>query len=114
MKAYWGSGGIAPRILDLGTRLRRVVNFTPRSLYPRRKSPYRLCGPRSRSGRSGEEKNSQLLTGLEPPIIQPVAQRYTTELSRLPILICVCVCVCVYTYFMCVTVDGRAVIAQSV
>jgi hypothetical protein len=22
MKAYWGSGGIAPRILDLGTRCR--------------------------------------------------------------------------------------------
>jgi hypothetical protein len=22
MKAYWGNGGIAPRILDLGTRLR--------------------------------------------------------------------------------------------
>jgi hypothetical protein len=22
MKAYWGSGGIAPRILDLGTRWR--------------------------------------------------------------------------------------------
>jgi hypothetical protein len=26
---------------------------------------------------------SQPLPGLEPPIIQPVAQRYTTELSRL-------------------------------
>jgi hypothetical protein len=34
------------------------------------------------SGRGGEEKNSQPLPGLEPPIIQPVAQRYTTELSR--------------------------------
>jgi hypothetical protein len=29
MKAYWGSGGIAPRILDLGTRWRWVVSFTP-------------------------------------------------------------------------------------
>jgi hypothetical protein len=28
---------------------------------------------------AGEEKNSQLLPGLEPLIIQPVAQRYTTE-----------------------------------
>jgi hypothetical protein len=28
-------------------------------------------------------KNSQPLPGLEPPIIQPIAQRYTTELSRL-------------------------------
>jgi hypothetical protein len=43
----------------------------------------RLGGPRSRSGHGGEQKNSQPLSGLEPPIIQPVAQRYTTELSRL-------------------------------
>jgi hypothetical protein len=43
----------------------------------------RLGGSQRRSGRGGEEKNSQPLPGLEPPIIQPVAQRYTTELSRL-------------------------------
>jgi hypothetical protein len=43
----------------------------------------RLGGPQSRSGRGGEEKNYQVLPGLEPPIIQPVDQRYTTELSRL-------------------------------
>jgi hypothetical protein len=42
----------------------------------------RLSGPQSQSGR-GVEKNSQPLPGLEPPIIQPVAQRYTAELSRL-------------------------------
>jgi hypothetical protein len=41
----------------------------------------RLNVPQSRSGRGDEEKNSQPLPGLEPPIIQPVAQRYTTELS---------------------------------
>jgi len=28
MKTYWGSGGIAPRILDLGIRRTRVVSFT--------------------------------------------------------------------------------------
>jgi hypothetical protein len=33
MKTYWGSGGIAPRILDLGTRWKWVVSFTPRPLY---------------------------------------------------------------------------------
>jgi hypothetical protein len=33
MKAYWGSGGIAPRILDFGTRCRWVVSFSPRPLY---------------------------------------------------------------------------------
>jgi hypothetical protein len=37
----------------------------------------------SRSGHSAEEKNSQPQPGLEPSITQPVAQRYTTDLSRL-------------------------------
>jgi hypothetical protein len=40
----------------------------------------RLGGPESQSGRGGEEKNFQPLPGLELPIMQPVAQRYTTEL----------------------------------
>jgi hypothetical protein len=58
-----------------------------RPLYPQGKNPWyqldrRPGGPRSQAGRRGEEKNSQLLPGLEPPIIQPVAQRYTTELSQ--------------------------------
>jgi hypothetical protein len=39
MKTYWGSGGIAPRILDLSTRWRWVVSFTPRPLYPRGREP---------------------------------------------------------------------------
>jgi len=30
-----GNGGIAPHILNLGTRWRRVVSFTLRPLYPR-------------------------------------------------------------------------------
>jgi hypothetical protein len=42
----------------------------------------RLRGPQSRSGCGGEEKNSQPLPALEPPIIQSIVQRYTTELSR--------------------------------
>jgi hypothetical protein len=57
-------------------------------LYSQGKSPWypldrRLGGLQSQSGRGGEEKNSQLLPGLEPPIIQLVAQRYTIELSQL-------------------------------
>jgi hypothetical protein len=36
-----------------------------------------------RYGHGVEEKNSQPLEGLESPIIHPVAQHYTTELSRL-------------------------------
>jgi hypothetical protein len=75
MKAYWESEGITPCILDLG-----INNFTPRPLYPQRKSSWhpldrRLGGPKSLSERGGEEKNFQPLPGLEPPIIQPVAQR---------------------------------------
>jgi hypothetical protein len=35
----------------------------------------KLDGPQSRSGHSGEEKNSQPLLGLELPTIQPEAQR---------------------------------------
>jgi hypothetical protein len=83
MKAYWGSGGIAPHI-DLGTRWRWVVSYTPWPLYPQGKSPWypfdrRLGGPQSRSGRSGEEKNYQPPPESNPrtPIVQPVAQRYT-------------------------------------
>jgi hypothetical protein len=56
-----------------------VVSFTTPAALPPGKEPMdrRLGGPPSRSGRDGEETNSQLLPGLEPPIIQPVAQRYT-------------------------------------
>jgi hypothetical protein len=82
MKAYWGSGGIDSRILDLGTRWRWVVSFTPQGKSPWYLLDRRLGGSQSRSGRSGEEKNSEPLPGLEPPIIQPVAQCYTTELSN--------------------------------
>jgi len=39
MKAYWGNGGIAPWLLDLGTRRRWVVSFTPRPLSPPGKQP---------------------------------------------------------------------------
>jgi hypothetical protein len=42
-----------------------------------------LSRPQSRSGHGGEEKNSQPMPGLEPPIFQPVVQLCTTELSRL-------------------------------
>jgi hypothetical protein len=48
-----------------------VVSFMPRPLYPQGKSAWypldrRLGGPQSRSGRGGEEKNSQ-----PPPEIEP-------------------------------------------
>jgi len=79
MKAYCGSGGIEPSILDLSIRWRCVVSFTPQPLYSQGKSPWyplerRLGGPQSQSGHSGAEKNYQLLLGLKSLIIQPVAQ----------------------------------------
>jgi hypothetical protein len=72
-----GSRGIAPHILDLVTRRRWVVGFAPRPPYPHgRGTCYpldrRLGGLQNWSGCGGEEKNSQPLPGLEPPIIQPV------------------------------------------
>jgi len=53
MKTYWRS------ILDLGTRWRWVVSFTPQPLYPQGNSPWyplgrRLGGPQSRSEHGGE------------------------------------------------------------
>jgi hypothetical protein len=54
---------------------------------PRYPKDSRLGGIQSRSGHCSEEKNSQPLLGLESPIIQPVAQPYTTELSRLLVFI---------------------------
>jgi hypothetical protein len=56
-----------------------VVSFTLRPLYTQGKSHLyplarRLDGPHSRSVRGDEEKNSQPLSGLEPPIFQTVAQ----------------------------------------
>jgi hypothetical protein len=55
---------------------------------PLGKSPWypldrKMGGSQSNSGHCGKEKHSQRLPGLEPPIIQPAAQSYTTELSRL-------------------------------
>jgi hypothetical protein len=80
MKAYWGSGGIAPRIL-WPRHYMGVVSFTPGPLYPQRKSPgypldRRLGGPQSDSGRGGEEENFQPLPGLEPPT-QPMGLHLT-------------------------------------
>jgi hypothetical protein len=58
-----GSEDIAPRLLNLGTRWRRLISFTLRPLYPQGNRLWyplfrRLGGPQSRSGRGGEEKNS--------------------------------------------------------
>jgi len=49
MKTYWESGGMASRILILGTSWRWVVSFTPRRFNPGKIPRYpldrRLAGP---------------------------------------------------------------------
>jgi len=65
----WGSGAVAARIHNLGTRWRGVVSFTPRKLYYAWRSPWypldwRLGGPQSRSGRDAGERNFQHLPGI--------------------------------------------------
>jgi hypothetical protein len=84
MKAYWGSGGIAPRILDLGTRWRRVVRFTPLPLYPRGRAPGThwiggWVGPRAVLEAVVKRKIPSFRRESNPRtwIVQPVAQIYT-------------------------------------
>ena len=77
MKAYGGCRGIAPLILNIGTRWRLVVNFMPRPLYsvkePRCPLNRRLDGPQSQSGCFEEEKSVLSLPGFDPQNVQPVA-----------------------------------------
>jgi hypothetical protein len=61
-----------------------MVSFTPRPLYSQGKSPWyqldrRLGGSQSRSGRGGEEQNSQLVPELETPITQLVFVKVITQ-----------------------------------
>jgi len=85
-----GNGGIAYAFLTsaLGGgewSASRAGRYIPRESpwYPFNRRP---GGTQSRSERGSKEKNSQPLPGLEYPFIQPVAKRYTTELSWLKTL----------------------------
>jgi hypothetical protein len=69
-----GSGCIAPCILNLGSRWRLVVSFTPPPLYPRGKSPWyptdkRQHEPQSRLECCREEKTILNLPGFEPKFL---------------------------------------------
>jgi hypothetical protein len=69
-------------ILDLGTRWRWMVSFTPLPFYTQGRSPtYPLCrrlgGSQSQSGHCGEEKKSLALAGNQTPAIQPKAHHST-------------------------------------
>jgi hypothetical protein len=65
MKLCKGSWSITPLIRNLGTRGTWVVNFTLRPFTPVKEPQYALNRgrgrPQSRSGRSGEEKNTRSL-----------------------------------------------------
>jgi hypothetical protein len=61
-----------------------VVSFTPLPLYPREidRDTHWIggrIGPLADLDAVLKRKNSQPLSGLELPIIQPIAQHYTTE-----------------------------------
>jgi hypothetical protein len=83
MKTYWGSGGIAPRSLDLGTGWRWVVSrsgrFTPRELSPGTHWIGGWLGPRAVLDAVVKRKipNPRRESNPRTPIVQPVAQRYT-------------------------------------
>jgi hypothetical protein len=67
MKTY-GEWSYSSTILDLGTRWRRAVSFTPHPLYSRGRAPYThwLGESQNRSGRCEVEKNLLPLSGIEP------------------------------------------------
>jgi len=90
MNAYWGSGHIAPHILDSALDGGEWSASCPGHFTspPPGKNPWypldkRLGGPLSWSEHSGEEKSSQPLLGLKATIIKPISQCHTTELSWL-------------------------------
>jgi hypothetical protein len=76
-----GDGGIAPRILDFGTRWRWVVSVTPRQLYPRERAPGThwiggWVGPRAVLDAVVKRKipSPRQESNSTAPIFQPVAQ----------------------------------------
>jgi hypothetical protein len=72
-----------PHYMEVSGKLHAPGRFTSRGKSPWHPLDRRRGGPQSRSGHSaGEKKNPQPLPGLEPPIIQPIAQRYTTDLRQ--------------------------------
>jgi hypothetical protein len=81
MKTCRMSGGIAPRIFNLGTRWRWLVRFMLRPLYTRGKRPRypldrRIGGPQRRCGCGGEKEENDIIApaGNWTPVVQPAAQ----------------------------------------
>lgn len=73
----WGGGAeVELHLLNLDTRLRRVVNLTPQRFCLRGKTQHPLnrwpCGSQSRSRRFGKEENPLPPPGFEPRKVKPV------------------------------------------
>ena len=78
IKACRGRRGIAPLILNLGTRWRWKVSFMPRLLFSYGKNLWYLLNRKSDGLHSwswclGKEKNTLSMMGTEPRIIQPIS-----------------------------------------
>jgi hypothetical protein len=91
MKLYWGSTGIAPRILTSALRGDEWSVSRPGLFYlwgknPRYPLDRRLGGPQRRSGRGSEEKNSRNFPCWELNLVRRAHSMVTilTELPRLP------------------------------
>jgi hypothetical protein len=79
MKTYSGSGGVSPRFSTSALDGGECSASRPGRFIRKKRAPGTHCirgwvGPRA------GQKCSRLQPELEPPIIQPVAQRCTTEL----------------------------------
>jgi hypothetical protein len=70
LENVWGNGDVVPHILLLGTRWRRVVSFTLRTIYLQGKPPVpfyrRLSRPQILSGRCEKKDNPLSLSAIEP------------------------------------------------
>ena len=87
MKVYMGSRGIAPFILNHGTRWKSVINLKPRPLFPQKdpaiNSTAGLSGPLSWPGRLRRKEKSRQHAGIRTPD-RPARSPYNipTELPR--------------------------------
>jgi len=66
MKTHWRNGGIASRVLNLGSRWRWVVSLTSRQLYPRYLLDRGCVRPEPVLTRCREKILSLLLPGIKP------------------------------------------------
>lgn len=73
MSAYGGVGGRAPFIINLGTKLRAIVKFTPLTFYSWYSLNRRFCRSQSQSQHSVERIRFLPVLEFEPRISQPLS-----------------------------------------